>query len=67
MQGSECILHIPLCASGDACHIQSMRVTFLNKCLQVGPDLVGHGFAVPIFKIVGVELALEEKAYSIVK
>ncbi len=67
MQGSKCILHIPLSAGGDACRLQSTCVTFLNKGLQVGPDLVGRGFAVPIFKIVGVELALEEKAYSIVK
>jgi hypothetical protein len=44
-----------------------MHVTFLNKRLQVDPDLVSRGFAVLIFKIVGVEPALEEKAYSIVK
>ena len=67
MQGSECVLHIPLCAGGDACRVQSTCVTFLNKCLQVGPDLFGCNFAVPIFKIAGVEPALEEKAYSIVK
>ncbi len=67
MQGSKCVLHIPLCTSGDACCIQSMRATFLNEPLQFGPDLVGHGFVVPIFKIAGVELALEEKAYSIVE
>ena len=67
VQGSECVLHIPLCAGGDACRVQSMHVTFLNKRLWVGPDLVGRGFAVPIFKIAGVEPALEEKAYSIVE
>jgi hypothetical protein len=36
-------------------------------CLQVGPYLVGHGFAIPIFKVMGVEPALKEKAYSSVE
>ncbi len=43
-----------------------MCLPFLDKRLQVGPNLVGHCFTVPILKVTGVEPTLEEKAHCIV-
>ena len=66
---SECYknnLNVSLRSCVDAHCVQMMCVTFLDKRLQVGPNLVGHCFTVPILKVTGVEPTLEEKAHCIV-
>ena len=44
-----------------------MCVAFLDECLGVCPYFIRCNLAIPIFKIMGVEPGLQEKADSIIE
>ena len=51
LENIECVLHISVCPTCDAWCIQSTRVAFLNKRLEINPDPVATWLLIPIFKI----------------
>jgi hypothetical protein len=67
LEDGKSILYVPLGSSYDAGRIQTAGVCFLDAGLQVGPNLLSSGFAVPIVKFTVVQAALQQQMHCVVE